>query len=253
MSLCTFYLKDVIPGFASQIRFCLWCGVGAETQLVPFPTAPQQPTVQQIGQPQRVHLKLSKLPNCIVVWASDPLCYYRSAVAKIVEAKLLIPSLSSQILLVIAWKVELCALRGKIDFIQVVLFFMSAFSSVDSMLQYRILIRPGEHLTWACSGVDSDIIHWWGWWLRFWKPQKLLNVNLQSAAALACFHLSADPFFFQPSAPPALQTAAARQCLAERMGWSIDTHLCMEAERGFVGCPPVSERAWPGLSKAGWM
>lgn len=65
MSLCRFYLKDVIPSFVSQrewdMPLCPRYGVGTGVQLVQFLTLHgSKLDVQQVLQPQWVHLKLSK-------------------------------------------------------------------------------------------------------------------------------------------------------------------------------------------------
>lgn len=54
---------------------------------------------------------------------------------------------------------------------------------------------------------------------------------------VACFHLSPDLFSSNHQHHLPCKTAAAWQCLAELIGLSIDTDLCIEAERGLMGCP----------------
>lgn len=160
-------------------------------------------------------------------------------------------------LLVTAWKVELRALRGKIYFIQVQwwwwCFFLSAFSSVDLMLQYRILLRPGKYLTRACSRVGSDIYLLVGMLIEILETTKASKCILAEYCSVGLFSSVSRPFSPTHQHHLPCKTAAAWQYLAELIGLSMDTDLRIEAEQGFTGCPPAYERAWPGLSKAGWM
>lgn len=111
---------------------------------------------------------------------------------------------------------ELCALRSKIYFIRVQLLgsfgvFLSAFSSVDLILQYRMLIRPGKHPTWACSCVDSDIDLLVGILIEILETTEASNRILTEYCNVGLFSSVSRPFFFQPSAPSALQSCS---CLA---------------------------------------
>lgn len=153
-------------------------------------------------------------------------------------------------LLVTAWKVELRALRGKIYFIQVqwwwwwcFFFFLSAFSSVDLMLQYRILLRPGKYLTRACSRVGSDIYLLVGMLIEILETTKASKCILAEYCSVGLFSSVSRPFSPTHQHHLPCKTAAAWQYLAELIGLSMDTDLRIEAEQGFTGCPPAYERA----------